>query len=124
MDRTGPAMCRPVRVSSPTGSRDDIPCNGRTAKPPTSSCAITGMGRTVIPMPLPTKWRIDSNQLHSTTTCGSWPRARQAVSTYTGKAMAALVDLARAGQLRDYDTIVFLHTGGLPLLFVPKLKVL
>ncbi len=43
---------------------------------------------------------------------------------YTGKAMAALVDLARAGQLRDYDTIVFLHTGGLPLLFVPKLKVL
>ncbi|NEW09763.1 pyridoxal-phosphate dependent enzyme [Paenibacillus sp. SYP-B3998] len=36
---------------------------------------------------------------------------------YTGKAMAALIDKGRAGELRSYDAVVFMHTGGLPLLF-------
>ena len=36
---------------------------------------------------------------------------------YTGKAMAALLDMGPSGQLSKYDAVVFLHTGGLPLLF-------
>ncbi|GFZ98531.1 1-aminocyclopropane-1-carboxylate deaminase [Paenibacillus marchantiophytorum] len=36
---------------------------------------------------------------------------------YTGKAMAALLHLGRTGELDEYDAVVFLHTGGLPLLF-------
>ncbi|MDF9841283.1 L-cysteate sulfo-lyase [Paenibacillus sp. PastF-1] len=36
---------------------------------------------------------------------------------YTGKAMAALLHLGRSGQLTSYDAVVFVHTGGLPLLF-------
>jgi 1-aminocyclopropane-1-carboxylate deaminase/D-cysteine desulfhydrase-like pyridoxal-dependent ACC family enzyme len=36
---------------------------------------------------------------------------------YTGKAMAALIDLIKKGRFKDTDTIVFLHTGGLPALF-------
>lgn len=33
---------------------------------------------------------------------------------YTGKAMAALIDRIRQGGLSKDDTVVFLHTGGLP----------
>jgi len=36
---------------------------------------------------------------------------------YTGKAMAGLIDLVRRGRLSKRDTVVFLHTGGLPALF-------
>jgi 1-aminocyclopropane-1-carboxylate deaminase/D-cysteine desulfhydrase-like pyridoxal-dependent ACC family enzyme len=34
---------------------------------------------------------------------------------YTGKAMHALIDLARRGALKD--PVIFLHTGGAPVLF-------
>jgi D-cysteine desulfhydrase len=37
--------------------------------------------------------------------------------TYTGKAMAGLIDKVRAGVFRKGQNIVFLHTGGLPALF-------
>jgi len=37
---------------------------------------------------------------------------------YTGKAMAGLIDYARAGKLSGADAVVFLHTGGTPALFV------
>jgi D-cysteine desulfhydrase len=37
---------------------------------------------------------------------------------YTGKAMAGLIGLARAGTLRPDERVLFLHTGGLPSLFV------
>lgn len=37
--------------------------------------------------------------------------------TYTGKAMAGLVDQIRRGEVAATDTVVFLHTGGAPGLF-------
>jgi 1-aminocyclopropane-1-carboxylate deaminase/D-cysteine desulfhydrase-like pyridoxal-dependent ACC family enzyme len=37
---------------------------------------------------------------------------------YTGKAMAGLVDHVRQGKLTKDDTVVFLHTGGKPAVFV------
>ncbi len=36
---------------------------------------------------------------------------------YTGKAMAGLLDMARRGQWKAGEAIVFLHTGGTPALF-------
>jgi 1-aminocyclopropane-1-carboxylate deaminase/D-cysteine desulfhydrase-like pyridoxal-dependent ACC family enzyme len=36
---------------------------------------------------------------------------------YTGKAFAGLIDDARRGRLTSADTAVFVHTGGLPLMF-------
>ncbi|TCO44233.1 D-cysteine desulfhydrase family protein [Actinocrispum wychmicini] len=36
---------------------------------------------------------------------------------YSGKAAAALVDMIRNGEIRDDETVVFVHTGGLPGLF-------
>ncbi len=39
---------------------------------------------------------------------------------YTGKAMAALMDHVRQGRLTEKDTVVFMHTGGLPALFAYK----
>ncbi|MDP4096366.1 D-cysteine desulfhydrase family protein [Paenibacillus sp. P96] len=36
---------------------------------------------------------------------------------YTGKAMAALLQMGHSGQLDKYAAVVFVHTGGLPLLF-------
>jgi D-cysteine desulfhydrase family pyridoxal phosphate-dependent enzyme len=36
---------------------------------------------------------------------------------YTAKAMAALIDHARSGQLDPASSVVFLHTGGTPALF-------
>lgn len=37
--------------------------------------------------------------------------------TYTGKAMAGLVDLVRRGRFRAGENVVFLHTGGAPGLY-------
>jgi len=36
---------------------------------------------------------------------------------YTGKAMAGMIDLIRKGKLTSNDTVIFLHTGGLPVIF-------
>jgi D-cysteine desulfhydrase family pyridoxal phosphate-dependent enzyme len=36
---------------------------------------------------------------------------------YTGKAMAGLIDLARTGVLLKELPVIFIHTGGLPILF-------
>lgn len=36
---------------------------------------------------------------------------------YTGKAMAGLIGHVRAGKLTKADTVVFLHSGGMPALF-------
>jgi len=36
---------------------------------------------------------------------------------YTGKTMAGLIDLIRKGQFTPKDTVVFVHTGGLPAVF-------
>ncbi len=36
---------------------------------------------------------------------------------YTGKAMAGLIDLIKKGHFKASDTIVFVHTGGIPALF-------
>ena len=36
---------------------------------------------------------------------------------YTGKAMAGLIDLARSGRIGADETIVFIHTGGMPAMF-------
>jgi D-cysteine desulfhydrase len=36
---------------------------------------------------------------------------------YTGKAMAGLIGLARAGRWRPGERVLFLHTGGSPALF-------
>jgi len=43
---------------------------------------------------------------------------------YTGKAMAGLMDLARTGVLLKDVPVVFIHTGGLPILFAygPRLQ--
>lgn len=38
---------------------------------------------------------------------------------YTSKAMAALIDHVRRGELSPDATVVFLHTGGMPALFTP-----
>ncbi len=37
--------------------------------------------------------------------------------TYTGKAMAGLIGLVRAGEWKPTDNVLFIHTGGLPSLF-------
>ena len=37
--------------------------------------------------------------------------------TYTGKAMAGLIADVRAGALSPEETILFLHTGGVPAIF-------
>lgn len=36
---------------------------------------------------------------------------------YTGKAMAGLIDSIKKGRFKSTDTIVFIHTGGVPALF-------
>jgi 1-aminocyclopropane-1-carboxylate deaminase/D-cysteine desulfhydrase-like pyridoxal-dependent ACC family enzyme len=38
--------------------------------------------------------------------------------TYTGKALAGYIALCRTGYFRPDETIIFLHTGGEPALFV------
>jgi D-cysteine desulfhydrase len=44
--------------------------------------------------------------------------------TYTGKAMAGLIDLARQRYFRKGENVLFLHTGGLPALFAAMRPVL
>ena len=36
---------------------------------------------------------------------------------YTGKAMAGLIGLIREGRFKPTDTVIFIHTGGIPALF-------
>jgi 1-aminocyclopropane-1-carboxylate deaminase/D-cysteine desulfhydrase-like pyridoxal-dependent ACC family enzyme len=36
---------------------------------------------------------------------------------YTSKAMAGLIDAVRTGELTKDDTVIFVHTGGLPAVF-------
>ena len=36
---------------------------------------------------------------------------------YTGKAMAGLIDQIKKGRFTSRDTIVFIHTGGVPAVF-------
>ena len=36
---------------------------------------------------------------------------------YTGKAMAGFIDLIRKGRFTSKDTIIFIHTGGVPVVF-------
>jgi 1-aminocyclopropane-1-carboxylate deaminase/D-cysteine desulfhydrase-like pyridoxal-dependent ACC family enzyme len=43
---------------------------------------------------------------------------------YTGKAMAGLIDHARRGLVGQDNTVVFIHTGGLPALFAFKDEIL
>ncbi len=43
---------------------------------------------------------------------------------YTGKIMAGLIGLARAGHFRDGERVLFMHTGGLPGLFAYEREVL
>lgn len=37
--------------------------------------------------------------------------------TYTGKAMAALIDYIRQGKIKSGQTVIFYHSGGLPAIF-------
>jgi 1-aminocyclopropane-1-carboxylate deaminase/D-cysteine desulfhydrase-like pyridoxal-dependent ACC family enzyme len=46
---------------------------------------------------------------------GAWVLDR----TYTGKAFAGLLDLARQGRFAPDSTVVFWHTGGFPAVFAP-----
>ena len=41
---------------------------------------------------------------------------------YTGKAFAGLVDLVKTGYIEDDSRVIFLHTGGLPGLFVSRFE--
>ena len=58
-------------------------------------------------------------------TPGGWEALRLLATTegilldpvYTAKAMAGLIHDAREGRLGRGDTVVFLHTGGLPAVF-------
>ena len=43
---------------------------------------------------------------------------------YTGKAMAGLIDLVKRGHFKSTDTIVFIHTGGIPALFAYNREVI
>jgi 1-aminocyclopropane-1-carboxylate deaminase/D-cysteine desulfhydrase-like pyridoxal-dependent ACC family enzyme len=43
---------------------------------------------------------------------------------YTGKAMAALIDHIERGLITELDTVVFLHTGGLPAVFAYRDSIL
>ena len=43
---------------------------------------------------------------------------------YTGKIMAGLIGLARAGHFRDGERVLFMHTGGLPGIFAYERELL
>jgi D-cysteine desulfhydrase len=43
---------------------------------------------------------------------------------YTGKIMAGLIGMARAGEFRDGERVLFMHTGGLPAIHVYEREVL
>jgi D-cysteine desulfhydrase/L-cysteate sulfo-lyase len=36
---------------------------------------------------------------------------------YSGKALAALFEMVRSGEIGQDETVVFIHTGGTPALF-------
>ncbi|GAJ01042.1 unnamed protein product, partial [marine sediment metagenome] len=42
---------------------------------------------------------------------------------YTGKAMAGLIDLVKKGRFKSTDTIIFIHTGGIPALFAYNIEI-
>ncbi|GAJ15049.1 unnamed protein product, partial [marine sediment metagenome] len=42
---------------------------------------------------------------------------------YTGKAMAGLIDLVKKGRFKPTDTIIFIHTGGIPALFAYDIEI-
>jgi hypothetical protein len=37
--------------------------------------------------------------------------------TYTGKVLAGVINLVKTGRFGPQDTLVFLHTGGTPIVF-------
>jgi D-cysteine desulfhydrase len=41
---------------------------------------------------------------------------------YTGKAMAGLIDLIRKGYFTRKDTVIFIHTGGTPGIFLDSVR--
>lgn len=41
---------------------------------------------------------------------------------YTSKSMSAYIDLVRKGYFKNDETVIFLHTGGLPLLFLHEIS--
>lgn len=41
---------------------------------------------------------------------------------YTGKVMAGLIDLVRQGAFHKGETVLFVHTGGIPTLFAPEYR--
>lgn len=43
---------------------------------------------------------------------------------YTGKVMAGLIDLSRKGKFTSKDTVIFVHTGGIPVLFAYHKEIL
>ncbi len=45
-------------------------------------------------------------------------------TTYTAKAMAGLLDHIRTGDVRPEETVVFIHTGGTPVLFAEAASLL
>ena len=50
---------------------------------------------------------------------GSWPETEGIIldPVYSGKAMAGLIDHVRRGKVGADETVVFVHTGGMPALF-------
>ena len=44
-------------------------------------------------------------------------RRRGSDPNYTGTVMAAIIDQVRQGKLGNDESVVFLHTGGLPAVF-------
>jgi len=43
---------------------------------------------------------------------------------YTGKAMAGLIDLIKKGRFKSTDTVIFIHTGGIPALFAYQKEII
>lgn len=42
---------------------------------------------------------------------------------YTGRAMAGLIDLVKKRRFKSTDTIIFIHTGGIPALFAYNIEI-
>ena len=41
---------------------------------------------------------------------------------YTGKAMSAYLDFVKKGRFKKEETVIFFHTGGIPLLFLRQVS--
>ena len=39
---------------------------------------------------------------------------------YTGKAFAGLLEMIEKGQIAKGETVIFIHTGGLPGIYTPR----